>query len=123
MTIKPGNLGPVQKERRRFGRRNVLKKGTLTISKENSSTVMECLVVDISAGGARIRPAGELDGLTEPVLLHILDDDLAFKCELIYWRDGHAGLEFKAGPWRPSWEKRDRTEFERQLLQRAIDKA
>lgn len=111
-----------QQERRQFGRRKTCKPAILSYADPDGEHHIDCVVVDISAGGARVS-SSEIDRLPEKIQLKIPEDDFAVNCRRIYVKDGYMGLQFISPPWRPSWIKSTRGRLERMGLQRAISRA
>jgi PilZ domain len=82
-------------ERRKFGRRTVLKPA-LCIASDGGLT--ECTVVDQSDGGARVQLKSG-----EPSLeftLFIPEDDFAVRCIIVHRREGQIGVKYLRLPTR-----------------------
>jgi len=89
-------------ERRRFGRRAVFKRATIVT---DGGVETGCVVVDISADGARLK-------LSDPAIipdrlgLMIEDDDFSVHCKVIRREDEHLAVHFIGSPRRLSWLRR-----------------
>ena len=105
-------------ERRQFGRRAVFKHAQYLGAV--NSTPLACIVVDISAGGARIRMTSDNE-LGDSIYLLIPDDDFAVQCRVVHVNNGYAGLEFISSPRRLSWRKQNLNPAHRQVLHRAVE--
>ncbi len=85
-------FGESMKDRRRFGRKSLLWAATIDVRGQR----FEGVIVDLSAGGARIKfdaPLAEGDELT--VVLKRLDE---LGAKVVWQRGGEAGLQFMLAP-------------------------
>lgn len=99
------------KERRQFGRRSVFKRA-LVIGKYQR---FECVVIDISEGGARIR-CDDPQSIPRTFALQIADDDFIVQCEVVHVLPNAVGVKYTRSPMRISWAKPEQQHHDVKLL-------
>jgi PilZ domain len=88
-------------ERRQFGRRAVLKHAVLC---DDAGQRLNCLVIDISASGARIKIEDNIQ-IPDVFFVEIPADDFVVKCRIVHRQPGSVGVHFIVSPSRLSWRK------------------
>jgi hypothetical protein len=92
---------PAFHDRREFGRRATFKRAKICFPADIEH---DCIVIDLSDGGARVR----LLGTVEPPAtfdLKIPGDDFIVTCEVAHRTDQSVGVKFVRSPRRLSWQK------------------
>jgi hypothetical protein len=92
----------VAKEQRKFGRRAVFKAAVLLL---DSGTRIDCTLLDISDGGAKVRIPNQQIPPVE-LILEVPGDDLMVRCHVVYTEDRMVGLQFIKPPRRISWARK-----------------
>jgi hypothetical protein len=87
-------------ERRRFGRRKVLKSAVI----RTDSLQLPCFVLDISIDGAKIRLPADTPIVARFDLL-IEVDDFIVQCNVVHQTVDVLGVQFISSPRRLSWSK------------------
>lgn len=72
---------------------------------QNGGQRIDCVVVDISEGGVRIR-CGDAGAIEAQFDLEIQSDDFVVKCERVHIQSDSLGARFIQSPSRLSWLKR-----------------
>jgi hypothetical protein len=85
------------REQRKWRRKAVL--NSAKILYRNRTCVMQCLVLNVSEGGAKLRPA-DMASCPDQFTLQ-LDDSRARDCEVVWRKSPFLGIRFIA-PWRVS---------------------
>jgi hypothetical protein len=94
---KPG-LGGGGIERRKFGRRETFKRAQLVLGDGHA---IAGIVVDISAGGARVQ-LNDTECRGDSFSLVIMEDDFIASCRIVRRGTGFIGVEFTSLPRRAS---------------------
>ena len=86
-------------ERRQFGRRTVFKPAIIMQERQDR---IDCTVIDISQGGARIQyhKVGELP---DEFTLIIEEDDMVVECRVAHRQASSIGVQFMRLPRKLSW--------------------
>jgi hypothetical protein len=92
----------VAKEQRKFGRRAVFKAAVLLL---DSGDRIDCTLLDISDGGAKVRIANQ-EFFPAELILEVPGDDLMVRCHVVYTEERVMGLQFIKPPRRISWTKK-----------------
>jgi hypothetical protein len=91
------------RERRRFGRRSTFKMAVIVDGRDRQSPIrIQCIVVDISDGGARLQLDG-FQAVPQYLELIIEADDFSVQCEIAWSLENQMGVKFIRSPRRLSW--------------------
>jgi hypothetical protein len=103
-------------DRRGFGRRNTFKSATILTTIGDTA---QCVVVNLSVGGALLRLRSNLGSL-DTFELHIEEDDILVLCRVVHRTDGNVGVQFIRSPRRASRVCQDKSDRMKPFLKSVL---